>query len=369
MANSTADMMTTTLTTNKAFEPSSTTKDTSMEMAEKMHFVTSAIVGTIFVIVGITGNILSISVWRRPKMRSSTGTYLIGQAIADMGLLFFFFITESIPKMAPEVLTTHSYGVFFSYIGFPIFFLFVICSIWFTVGVTVDRYIQVCWISKSRDMCNTKRALIGLGIITFLCFIINTPHFASYEPVPSSERNASDAGFRPTEYGAGTGSKNYEFWVHCMFLVLAPWATIFVLNMLIIQRVTKINRHMNDKRGESGKEKAKKSETQMTRLLLTVTFTFLVLIAFQCITQCFFMQDKGDHRIVQEAFSIAKLGIVINSSINFFLYCLSAKRFRKELSAIVCARIHGYDESSTSYSMSTSSSAVTRTKSALSTNK
>ena len=142
--------MTTESTTTGSFEYSSTTKDTSMEMAEKMHFVTSTIIGTIFVIIGIAGNILSISVWMRPKMRSSTGTYLIGQAIADMGLLIFFFITESIPKMAPEVVTSYSYGVFFSFIGFPIFFLFVICSIWFTVGVTVDRYIQVCWISKSR---------------------------------------------------------------------------------------------------------------------------------------------------------------------------------------------------------------------------
>ncbi|XP_053398767.1 FMRFamide receptor-like [Mercenaria mercenaria] len=340
---------------------SSTAKDdSSMVMAEKMHFVTSAVIGTIFVIIGIIGNILSISVWMRPKMRSSTGTYLIGQAIADMGLLVFFFITESVPKMAPEVTKSFSYGVFFSYIGYPIFFLFVICSIWFTVGVTVDRYIQVCWINRSRDMCTVKRALTGLGIITFLCFIINIPHFASFEPV-----HASDTGFRPTEYG---GSKNYEFWVHCMFLVLAPWATIFVLNMLIIQRVSKINRHMNAKRGESGKEKAKKSEAQMTRLLLTVTFTFLVLIAFQCITQCFFMLGEGDHRIVSEAFSIAKLGIVINSSINFFLYCLSAARFRKELATVICARIRGYEESHTSFSMSnsTSSSAITRTKSAVS---
>lgn len=138
-------------------------------------------------------------------------------------------------------------------------------------------------------MCNTKRALTGLGIITFLCFIINIPHFASFEPVPLSERNATDSGFRPTEYGAGEGSKHYEFWVHCMFLVLAPWATIFILNMLIIQRVASMNRHMEDKRGSVGKEKAKKSETQMTRMLLVVTFTFLILIAFQCITQCFFM--------------------------------------------------------------------------------
>lgn len=138
-------------------------------------------------------------------------------------------------------------------------------------------------------MCSVKRALTGLGIITLLAFVINTPHFATYEPVPITERNATDPAFRFTKYGEGPGSTGYEFWVHCMFLVLAPWVTIFVLNMLIIQRIVKMNRQMDEKRGLAGKEKAKKSEQQLTRLLLTVTFTFLVLISFQCITQCFYM--------------------------------------------------------------------------------
>ena len=121
-----------------------------MATAEKMHFITSSYFGTIFVIIGLVGNVLSILVWKRKKMRSSTGTYLIGQAIADAGLLIFFFITDSIPMMAPSVKTSSAFGGFFAFIGYPIFFLLVVCSIWFTVGVTVDRYIQVCWISQAK---------------------------------------------------------------------------------------------------------------------------------------------------------------------------------------------------------------------------
>ena len=91
------------------------------------------------------------------------------------------------------------------------------------------------------------------------------------------------------EFGSTHGSQMYEFWVHCMFLVLVPVVSIFILNMLIIRQVRNVNRNMESKRGEAGKTKARKSEAQMTKLLLTVTFTFLVLIAFQCIVQCFFM--------------------------------------------------------------------------------
>lgn len=160
MENTTLGMISSVTTVVADVQSTTTKDDSSMEMATKMHFVTSTIFGTIFVLIGIVGNILSISVWTRPKMRSSTGTYLIGQAIADLGLLIFFFITDSLPMMAPEVKKSFSYGVFFSYIGYPIFFLFVICSIWFTVGVTVDRYILVCWISRSKVSYTLLKGII-----------------------------------------------------------------------------------------------------------------------------------------------------------------------------------------------------------------
>jgi hypothetical protein len=46
---------------------------------------------------------------------------------------------------------------------------------------------------------------------------------------------------------------------------------------------------MLQNRGEIAQMKAQRRENQLTKLLLTVTFTFLALIALQCITQCFFM--------------------------------------------------------------------------------
>lgn len=48
---------------------------------------------------------------------------------------------------------------------------------------------------------------------------------------------------------------------------------------------------------------------------------------------------QSDTKIVNEAYAIAKLGIVINSSINVVLYCISGKRFRRELSLILCSKV------------------------------
>lgn len=122
-----------------------------------------SVFGTFFICLGLCGNVLSILVWKRQRMRCSTGTYLIGQAIADICLLVFFFLTESLPSLSPEVTYSYSFGVFFSYVGYPFFYFFLVCSVWFTVGVTFDRFIQIQWPIKGKVTSSC-----------FLCIILAT---------------------------------------------------------------------------------------------------------------------------------------------------------------------------------------------------
>ena len=136
-------------------------------------------------------------------------------------------------------------------------------------------------------MCNQKRALYGIGVISILCFLVNIPHFFTYHPIYS--QNRTDDAYQLTEFGQSEGSQNYEFWVHCMFLVLVPWVTILTMNLRIIRYVVKTGAKMSDRKSAYAKEKAKKAESQLTTTLLSVTFAFLALISIQCITQCFFM--------------------------------------------------------------------------------
>jgi hypothetical protein len=121
-----------------------------IETAEKMHYISSGICVPIFMVIGIIGNLLSIIVWRKKPLRSSTGLYLIAQAINDIGVLVFVFLSDSLVMLFPTLKSRYQFGVFHSYIGFPIFYFFVVNSIWTLVGVTVDRYIQVCWITQAK---------------------------------------------------------------------------------------------------------------------------------------------------------------------------------------------------------------------------
>ena len=92
-----------------------------------------------------------------------------------------------------------------------------------------------------------------------------------------------------SEFGISDSLHQYEFWLQCMFLVIVPVVSIFTCNMLIICKVRTINRLIGSKKGSAGKERSLQSETQLTRLLLTVTFTFLALNSLECIVSCFVM--------------------------------------------------------------------------------
>ena len=70
-----------------------------------------------------------------------------------------------------------------------------------------------------------------------------------------------------------------------------------------------------------------------------MTVSFLILLASQCISQCLYMLEHGKlngketdvWRLVDKSFAIAKLGVILNSSINCLLYCLTGSFFRMEI--------------------------------------
>lgn len=142
-----------------------------------------------------------------------------------------------------------------------------------------------------QNFCNERRAVIGLITMSVVNFIINIPHFATFTPFDSDGGRGQQLTYRKSDFGKSTGSHYYEFWVHCVFLVLGSWLGILVLNILIIRQVAYVSKNMNNRKSSHGCKKSQRYESQMTRTLLSVSFTFLVLIFPECIAKCFYMLE------------------------------------------------------------------------------
>jgi len=319
-----------------------------MVEAAHLHWIASVPLGATIAAFGILGNIITIIVWNRLikgklKDNQSTGIHLITLALCDTGLLVFFLLSDTVKANNKDLAHNYAYASFFSWFAFPIFYFFVVASIWMVVAVTLNRYIMIQFPTRVRKIYSGWRTYASVGVFLAFSLIVNIPHFFNYHvPFKNGTYN-----LELTEYGNTDGSKNYEFWVHCIFLVLAPWFSIVTLNALIIYKLSQQMKKFREMQGQkegTNKDSTKMSkkdrrEREMTMMLLSVTFTFLLFLLWQCVTQCFWMlnfnKDKqatsDSWHYVDSSFAFAKLGVVLNSSVNWVLYCCSGTTFRKEM--------------------------------------
>lgn len=98
-----------------------------------------------------------------------------------------------------------------------------------------------------QKLCSTARANFGLIIITVNAFFINLPHFASFTIVYPDDDDNGNANitiskpketFTQTEFGKGAGGMFYEFWIHCIILILIPWVSVLFMNVMIVRQVS-----------------------------------------------------------------------------------------------------------------------------------
>lgn len=296
--------------------------------------ICSGYVGVPVCLLGLIGNVISFIAWKRiNKKRSdssqSAGVLMMALACVDSGLLVFFLLTESIPQLWPDVMHAAHFVAFHCYVGFPLFFFFIVASIWMVICVTYNRFIAVIFPYRALQL-NSLKTTSGLIVLTlFFSFAINFPHFFNFRPSFNGTK------IEKTKYGSSEVAERYDFWAHCMVLVLVPWVTIFALNSAIIYKLLRKKNIGQVRKGEGKKER------QTTIILLVITISFLVFLVWQCLTQCFWMlhyglNDKDTWFNVDSAYGPARLGVVINSAINFVLYCLSGGFFRKELKKMFC---------------------------------
>lgn len=168
---------------------------------------------------------------------------------------------------------------------------------------------NACILGLLQKFCSEKRACTGLVLMAVVNFLINIPHFATYEPVQQDIRNNVEPSYRKSQFGKSEGSHHYEFWVHCIFLVFGPWIGILILNIFIIRQVAGVNKNIGRRRSIHGNKKTQRAESQLTRILLSVSFAFLILIFPECIAKCFFMLKAVSRGFEQYTFSPFKISL------------------------------------------------------------
>nr|XP_057923005.1 probable G-protein coupled receptor 142 [Doryrhamphus excisus]XP_057923006.1 probable G-protein coupled receptor 142 [Doryrhamphus excisus]XP_057923007.1 probable G-protein coupled receptor 142 [Doryrhamphus excisus] len=184
-------------------------------------------------------------------------------------------------------------------------------SIWSTVPLTVDRYVALCHPLLHRQISYPARAWRIIALVMACSLASGVPFFWWSD----MWRNADP----PTPLDAAL------IWSHVTIIYFLPCSIFLVLNSMILCR-------LRSKRREPGAEGAPPRRLgKATAMLLAVTTAFSVLWAPRTVVVIYHLHVSSVHRDwrVHLAYDLSNMVAMLNTAVNFFLYCFVSKAFRR----------------------------------------
>jgi len=317
-----------------------------MMSTEYLHDITSGEIGLTIATIGLLGNMFSTIIWSRISNRPRNGkgdqtpacaAYFLAMAIIDSGLLVSFIAGDSLPVFIPVLRKSFTYAWLYSFFIYPLFSFFLCSSIWIVAAVTLHRFLFVIH-GKTYPF---RKNIVAIILINIVGFLVQIPQFFHFRPSITIADNSTEGywTYNSTDFANSQPFIDYLFWLHCIFLILLPLILIIILNSLLLYNINKSNDSVF--KYLSNNDSRMKRNRKMTITILTVTTSFLVLLLWQCIAQCFWLlgyhQDDPDKTIwnmVDASYAVSRLGIIIHSSINCPLYYVSGPIFRREVTKL-----------------------------------
>lgn len=248
-----------------------------------------------------------------------------------------------------------------------LFYTFSDIAIWILVLFTIDRFIAVCLPFYKAKVCLPRRAMMACGVTSIILVGKNFHVFWTRGEI------YDQAGM--VQSMCGRTAHHFEHyvrpWIALTTITLLPFLIIVTCNISIVVHLVKARHKVvfhqkpdvgrketsslfqrsfksstltssfsqfipwNQKRGPS------KVFTQTTIMCLSTSVAFLICVSPSIILTLGRINWSNDRKSVH-AFGIAQAVnyqlSCLNHAINFFLYCLSGQRFRRELCDMIRGR-------------------------------
>ena len=268
----------------------------------------------------------------RPTMRSGSSVILMALAVTDT-----LTLTVGPTGMYLQRIYNISINDYFLICKLHRFVksVFGYSANWLVVVFTVFRVIAVYLPHKANVYCTRRRAFIAVVVTLATSSIVNLdPIIYVQYVIKNNRRKCWFTGSRYIYYTV------YSQWVMLTIMSVIPFIMLIISNILIIYKVL----FYSFRRRNMSTEIKSNDSQSMTAILVGISVLFLVtqvpavvisIIKRNLSTETHSKEYVYIFLVIDTIFRLLKWS---NHAVNFFCYCVSGKRFREELVAMVTGR-------------------------------
>lgn len=268
--------------------------------------------GTFMAVFGTIGNVLSLAVALRPKVRgNSFSIFLAALAVADSLVLWAqAFLLITFYKVSPSYCTSRPFLLMYPEAQ----------ANWIIAGLTLERAILIMYPMKATYLGfgKQKSGFMFVGILVCLVLAIHLPSLFFLE----FNEAMSNCDLHPSLIYAST--KLYPWLTVALFFYL-PMLIIIACNVCIIRKLVA--------KATDGGGLGSSNSNQLMRIAVTVSVVSIVYVVLEmCNTIIRTQLAAGviDGIYPPPEFFASMMACQTNHGINIVLYCLTGEHFRGE---------------------------------------
>ncbi|CAF0727036.1 unnamed protein product [Didymodactylos carnosus] len=308
---------------------------------------------------GLMGTFISILVFGNTRMRTlSTNTYLLALSITNFIWLLLYIITQALRfiLIIPNFIEHNDekrvsvynqlYDRSSPYV-IPLMNTFQLCSIYYTVAASVDRYLYISCGVKSDRYCTVRTALKIIIILTLFSSLCVLPNWLKYRAIQhiDIETNRTRYKLELTQVGQHLRFRQiFHVYGYIPIVYVLPSSILIITTLLTIrklfqfrlQRQCLINTVPNKRHS-------------ITSMLIALVLVFL-LCRFPMLINHIYEQQKSitsDYDNIPQKFflrcrirrsfnTIVNFLQIINASGHLIIYCIFNEHFRRITKEIIC---------------------------------
>jgi len=308
--------------------------------------------------LGVLGNLFSIYVLSKPKLRDCFHQLLLALACFDTTYIIIGGINYTFKAF--EV-SSDAYNISFPFIIYPITNISLCGTIFMTVAISIERFLGICYPLHLPPQ--NRKAWYYIIPVTLLSIAVNLPKFFEAEIEWLKDDNSilmmPDDDFDLFNFtrfddiptirltDLRTDSNYIKFYVtYCrmFFTVFIPFIALSTINLRIISELNKL------KSKPFGSQRKLWKEVNMYFVLLSIVIIFICCNTPRTIIDIYefyhledivtcnelYKRYEANHTFLPKRWiecltHISHCSQILNSSLNFLVYCFVGHNFRKQL--------------------------------------